>query len=243
MPFTPARPPRGFTLIELLVVIAVIAILASILLPALSGAIENGRRTSCISNGRQLMAGMVAFANDNDGYLPYSNQGSVADGWLYAVERKSGPNPIESGQIWPYVKTAKVYNCPSDHPTPAQLAARPQHLTTYVVNQAVNFYTPAIDNPAVTAKIAQFPGNAICFWEQNELPDGSKFVDGSASPNDTTTHRHNNGSTVVCFDGHAELLTDAQIIAEKAKPGPGGTPADGPNRFWCNPDKDNGHQP
>ena len=91
MSFPPARPRHGFTLIELLVVIAVIAVLASILLPALSGAVENGRRTSCISNGRQLMAGMVAFANDNDGYLPYSNQGSVADGWLYAVEKKSGP--------------------------------------------------------------------------------------------------------------------------------------------------------
>ena len=115
MSFSPARPTYGFTLIELLVVIAVIAVLASLLLPALSGAIENGRRTSCVSNGRQLMVGMIAYANENDGNLPYSNQGGVADGWLFAVEKKSDPNAVESGQIWTYLKTAKVYNCPSDH--------------------------------------------------------------------------------------------------------------------------------
>ena len=242
MPSSPTRHHRGFTLIELLVVIAIIAILAALLLPALSGAVENGRRTSCISNGRQLMAGMIAYCNDNDGNLPYSNQGTAADGWLYGMGKQGDAKNFESGQIWNYVKTVKVYACPSDHPTPAQLTARPQKLSTYVVNQAVNFYTAATANPATTAKIGQFPSNAICIWEQDEMPDGAKFVDGSAKPTDTTTHRHNNGSTVVCFDGHAELLTEKQMTEEKAKAGPNGTTG-GPNRFWCNPNKDNGHEP
>ena len=241
---SPARTRicRGFTLIELLVVIVVIAVLASLLLPALSGAVENSRRTSCVSNGRQLMAGIVSYANDNDANLPYSNQGSVADGWLYAAGKQSDPRGVETGLIWNYVKMAKVYNCPSDRPSAIQLAARPQKLSSYCMNQAVNSYAVATANPAVTAKIGQFPSNAICLWEQDEMPDGSKFVDGSGTPNDTTTHRHNNGTTVVCFDGHAELLTDAQIIAEKAKDGLDGTPK-GPNRFWCNPNSttSNGH--
>ena len=245
MPSSPTRHHRGFTLIELLVVIAIIAILAALLLPALSGAVENGRRTSCISNGRQLMAGMIAYANDHDGYLPYSNQGTTADGWLFAAGKQGDATGTESGQIWNYVKTAKIYICPSDHPTPAQLATRQQKLSTYCVNQAVNFYTPATANPATTAKVAQFPSNAICLWEQGEqdaIPNGSKIVDGSGNPQDSATHRHNTGSTVVCFDGHAELLTDAQITAEKAKDGPDGTPK-GPNRFWCNPNSttSNGH--
>ena len=77
-----------------------------------------------------------------------------------------------------------------DPPPPPQLTARPKKLSTYVVNQAVNFYTAATTNPATTAKIGQFPSNAICIWEQDEMPDGAKFVDGSAKPTDTTTHRH-----------------------------------------------------
>ena len=239
---SPARGARGFTLIELLVVIVIISILAALLFPGLSGAIENSRRTNCLSNGRQLMAGVVAYATENDGNLPYSNQGTAMDGWLYAKgSAMTEDKDIETGQIWPYVKTAKVYKCPSDRPSAAQLAMRPQKLSSYCMNQAVNFYDPKHEPPV--AKIGQFPANAICLWEQDEKPDGSKFIDGSGDPDPakTTSLRHNDGMIVVSFDGHAEWLKKKDIADEKVKKGPDGT-AGGPNRFWCNPTKPDGHQ-
>lgn len=61
---------KGFTLIELLVVIAIIAILAAMLLPALSRARERARRAVCMSNLRQIYVGASMYAEDNDGYLP-----------------------------------------------------------------------------------------------------------------------------------------------------------------------------
>jgi prepilin-type N-terminal cleavage/methylation domain-containing protein/prepilin-type processing-associated H-X9-DG protein len=87
----------GFTLIELLVVIAIIALLAAILFPAFARARENARRSSCLSNTRQLGMGLMQYTQDYDERLPET----IANGFAWTVS------------IYPYVKSDGVYNCPN----------------------------------------------------------------------------------------------------------------------------------
>ena len=80
-----------FTLIELLVVIAIIAILAAILMPALSQARERGRMSTCTNNLKQLGTGMISYADAADGILPAGKQrpaGSSYVGWAFEMMQK-----------------------------------------------------------------------------------------------------------------------------------------------------------
>ena len=108
----PAFARHSFTLIELLVVVAIIAILAAMVLPALSSAREKARQGICMNNLRQIGLAMLMYAQESDGeHLPYDPQGYWAapsteehiDGnkgayyWLYPSYIKKSK---ESGQLW-----------------------------------------------------------------------------------------------------------------------------------------------
>src|SRR5688572_12383910 len=90
---------RGFTLVELLVVIGIIAVLISVLLPALSKAKEQANRAKCLANLRQLTTGMNLYATDNK------------LGW-YTNSDEYGSDSLAS-LIPKYIKDAKVTICPS----------------------------------------------------------------------------------------------------------------------------------
>jgi len=98
----------AFTLIELLVGIAIIAILAAILFPVFARARENARRTSCLSNIKQIALGSMQYAQDYDGRLVPSIGTStppyIFNGYLFHWF-----NGLD-----PYLKSTQVFFCPSD---------------------------------------------------------------------------------------------------------------------------------
>ncbi len=94
---------KGFTLIELLVVIAIIAILAAILFPVFAQAREKARQASCLSNLKNIGTALMLYVDDNHETYPMGRNNR-------ATNRE---HTYWEGSIFPYVKDAKVFYCPS----------------------------------------------------------------------------------------------------------------------------------
>ncbi|MBN9694046.1 MAG: prepilin-type N-terminal cleavage/methylation domain-containing protein [Verrucomicrobia bacterium] len=120
---------RAFTLIELLVVVAIIAVLAALLLPALSKAQQRAQSILCLNNLRQLQIGFQLYADDERDKLPPSEtdsgeifmprwvNGSMAPGLARSLSELTNSQLLLEagpGHIGPYVRAAGVFRCPSD---------------------------------------------------------------------------------------------------------------------------------
>jgi len=80
---------RAFTLVELLVVIAIIAVLAGLVVSAVSGAGVKGRQSACISNMRQIGAALILYANDNEGNYPETTHTTgvkIRRAWIFTLK-------------------------------------------------------------------------------------------------------------------------------------------------------------
>ncbi len=197
--FTFKAKGNGFTLIELLVVIAIIAILAALLLPALTSAKMRALGIACISNMKQLQLAAILYGSNNNDSLPgnialYSTgpqpnwvAGTFAQGGIPENPAGCATNPFYlgvqgtrgfgvtlSGSIGRYANSAGVYHCPADKyidPTWHQLRVR-----SCAMNEMCGFGTGGFNingNYKVFTKYSDFGGNLAasdCFVYLDENP-------------------------------------------------------------------------
>lgn len=238
---------RGFTLIELLVVIAIISLLAAILFPVFARARENARRSSCMSNLKQMDLGIMQYIQDNNGnFPPFVMRGQTAPPPDGIIWESSLPTYWYWPQlIYPYVRTSQIYVCP-DAPAGYQFSPNAPDFGNYGANKLVMndpqsnpvrwpmVGESAIASPATTylimdgglidlnpADVALNTATVITYIPGTGPGSGANLPQIPTSHSDLkadfSTGRHFNGINVGFADGHVKWLKSETVLNEAKK--------------------------
>jgi prepilin-type N-terminal cleavage/methylation domain-containing protein/prepilin-type processing-associated H-X9-DG protein len=210
---------RGFTLIELLVVIAIIAILAAMLLPALSKAKGKAQATACLNNQKQLQLCWRMYTDDHAGVMPPNRlnltqnfSSSPQGSWIIGnAQTDRSPSNIINGVLFPYNRSVEIYHCPADQSTVKDLPQL-RRVRSCMLNAYLNSNLPYTRVKQKEAQL-QYPAKVFTFIDASEwmISDGAFVVQWLGHPDgdkiwfDIPSDRHGQGANLAFADGHAEL--------------------------------------
>ena len=239
--FTNTRKQNGFTLIELLVVIAIIAILAAMLLPALSRAKGKAAQTACLNNLKQLELCWQMYPDENGDVLPLNPKNSTTNAWIQGnmsnVMDATNTQLIASGQLYSYNKSPAIYRCPADNRvSPAGIAfrVRSYSMSCYMSGEDVGSTHYGLTGYHINKKSAQItapkPALAFVFTEEAEfsIDDGHFGFTPDGSPGQGPENVWLNmpglwhrGANFSFADGHASFRkwVDGSTLAITTNPG------------------------
>jgi len=240
----PAKRFLGaFTLIELLVVIAIIAILAGMLLPALSKAKGAAHKAACMGNQRQLNLAWLVYAEDYgklvpNGYVsaddlgvqrPWVSAGSHIDRFMHTNSQLLSDPKYSAFARGGYITTAKIYKCPADRKTTFFMGVNHRGVRSYSLNSFMGWIYPSSgtfsSGYSGYGKASQLAGmrasEVFTFLDVNtDSICFSGFVTRMGN-SDSFFHipgAYHNGAGVVSFaDGHVEVHSwkDQRTITNK----------------------------
>jgi prepilin-type N-terminal cleavage/methylation domain-containing protein/prepilin-type processing-associated H-X9-DG protein len=217
---------KGFTLIELLVVIAIIAILASILFPVFARARENARRSSCLSNLKQIGLGFMQYTQDYDEkFAPMMSNTSTPELQLNASMPGAIMNTSNGAVvglfiswmdiIYPYVKSTQLFVCPS--------ARKAFDAPSYGYNRNINKYAnPATPTSPISLAALNRPAEIFVSMDHNFFYgcyiENTYYVGIDNDPVDRKIQiPHLEGTNFLYADGHVKWLDPKNSVARNVR--------------------------
>lgn len=211
------RRAGGFTLVELMVVVGLIALLISLLMPAIGRFREQSRRTACVENERQLFAASRAFANDNEDHCPLppyiGEDGTYVGWWVKSVQVADFSQGTMMKYLSDNLELRKAsFWCPSDNQETSRGAGSSgavERNFSYSMNLQIRNGAGHVDDNnslplstrylyTVQLRLVRNPDRKIMIYEEFGPNDGVAY--GQGDSDDWISGRHGGSNSIVSMN-------------------------------------------